>query len=181
MNRNADYIYTKLIDESGLAQKAQVGVDLSIGKIEVIKSDELAGVPKNTIWFDDRSKVHNIKYEEAAWIDQEEPGGSSSKIYCLEPHTEYAIEFQQKLKKLNSDEWGLVVQRSSFLRAGIHIISSIWDPGFTSEPNYMGTTLVTGNTSVRIPVGTRAAQLLIFRNEPVSEEYHGQWQGKANK
>ena len=97
--------------------------------------------------------------------------------------TNYAITFQQGLETLKDNEWGLIVQRSSFLRAGCRVVSSIWDPGYgISAENGMGTTLLTGNIPVKIPEGTRIAQLLIFDCEPVSEEnlYSGRWQGTNN-
>lgn len=168
MNRNSIYIHTnKIVDDKNHAKPAQVGVDLSVAKIEEIRGKD--------IYFDTQSKVHNIEYVEAPYkiID-------GVKTYELNSNTNYAVEFEQGLIKLNPNEWGLMIQRSSLLRAGCHLISSVWDPGF--ETSTMGSTLFTGNVGVKIPVGTRIAQILIFDNEEVSEDnlYNGRWQNKAN-
>ena len=168
MNKNSKYIYeNKIIDPLNHAKPAQVGVDLTIAKIEMI-------LPGHAI-FDENSKLvkGSISYKEAPFSIAE----NGLKYYHLQPNTNYAIEFEQGLKQLNEDEWGLIIQRSSFLRTGCHIISSIWDPGFFTDT--MGTTLFTGNTEVSLPVGCRVAQLLIFDNEP-TELYNGTWQGVAN-
>ena len=166
MNKNSKYIYTeKIIDPFGTAKPAQVGVDLTIAKIEVIEGSAI---------FDTDSKLdkNSIRYTEADSYTE-----GDQKYYILKPNTNYAIEFEQGLKQLNDNEWGFIVQRSSLLRTGCHIISSIWDPGF--QTSQMGTTLLTGNIPVCIPVGCRVAQLLIFDNEP-TELYCGTWQGVAN-
>ena len=167
MNRNSNYIYNeKIIDPLKHAQPAQVGVDLTIAKIEEIQPG-LAVFDTNS-----KLKKDSIQYKEAPYEIVE-----GVKHYLLRANTNYAIEFEQGLRQLNDNEWGLIIQRSSLLRTGCHIISSIWDPGFFTDT--MGTTLFTGNTQVSIPVGCRVAQLLIFDNEP-TELYNGTWHGVAN-
>lgn len=166
MNRNSNYIYNeKIIDPLNHAKPAQVGVDLTIAKIE-----EITGSAK----FDTNSKLikNSIQYSEAHYSVVD-----GVKYYHLHPNRNYAIEFEQGLKTLKENEWGLIIQRSSLLRTGCHIVSSIWDPGFFTDT--MGTTLVTGNVEVNLPVGCRVAQILIFDNEP-TELYNGTWQGVAN-
>lgn len=168
MNRNSNYIYNeKIIDPLNHAVPAQVGVDLTIAKIELI-------LPGNAIFNEDSKLIKDsITYEEAPFSIL-----NNLKYYHLQPNTNYAIEFEQGLYQLKENEWGLIIQRSSLLRTGCHIISSIWDPGFFT--NTMGTTLFTGNTGVTLPVGCRVAQLLIFDNEPATSLYNGTWQGVAN-
>ena len=59
MNKNSKYIYTeKIIDPFGTAKPAQVGVDLTIAKIEVIEGSAI---------FDTDSKLdkNSIRYTEA--------------------------------------------------------------------------------------------------------------------
>lgn len=169
MNKNGAYIYNnKILDPLKHAKAAQVGVDLSVHKIEEVKEDSV-------VYFDDNSKVYGIEYTEAPYTEK-----NGKKVYNLEPNKNYSVTFEQGLVTLNSDEWALIVQRSSLLRAGCHIISSIWDPGYgISVEEKMNTTLLTGNTKVNIPVGTRVAQILVFENEPVESDnlYNGRWQG----
>lgn len=167
MNRNGNYIKDKIIDPNGYSKPAQVGVDLSISKIEDISGD---------VYFDENSKVHNIEYKEAPYTINEK----NIKVYCLEPNHNYSITFQQGLRTLNNNEWAFIVQRSSLVRCGVHVISSVFDPGYGIDAeNGIGTTLFTGNIPVKIPVGTRVAQMLVFENEPVCSEdlYNGRWQG----
>lgn len=167
MNKTGKRIYDELIiDDLGTAKPAQIGVDLSIAKIE-----EIHGYAH----FDENSKVHGITYQEAPYKEKD-----GVKLYYLEPRTDYAITLQQGIKPLRDNEWGIILQRSSFIRCGCHLVSSAWDPGF--HTNSMGTTLTTGPIPVVVPVGTRVGQLIIFDCEEVSEEdlYNGTWQGKAN-
>lgn len=167
MNRSGKYIYKhKIIDPLKHAKEAQVGVDLSIAKIESIKDDSV-------VYFDENSKVYGIEYEEAPFVEE-----NGKKVYTLEPNKNYAITFEQGLVTLEPNEWGLIIQRSSLLRCGSRIISSIWDPGYgISAEEGMGTTLLTGNTKVKMPVGTRVGQFLLFENEAVENLYNGRWQG----
>lgn len=165
MNKTGKQIYDELIiDDLGTAKPAQVGVDLSIAKIE-----EICGYAH----FDEKSKVSGITYQEAR---NEIVNGI--KTYFLDPHRDYAITLQQGIKPLKENEWGIIVQRSSFIRCGCHLISSVWDPGFFTDS--MGTTLTTGPIPVSVPVGTRVGQLLIFDCDTVDNLYNGTWQGKAN-
>lgn len=166
MNRNGKYIYEhKIIDPLKHAKVAQVGVDLSIAKIEIIKEDSV-------VYFDENSKVYGIEYSEAPYTEE-----NGRKVYNLEPYKNYAITFEQGLITLESNEWGLIIQRSSLLRSGCRIYSSVFDPGYgISAEKGMGTTLLTGNTKVNIPVGTRVGQFLVFDTEKVENLYNGRWQ-----
>lgn len=166
MNKNSDYILTKIIDPLNHAKKAQVGVDLSIAKIEIIWKE--SGV----VNFDRDSKIHGLAYEEERFSMV---GGK--KVYHLKPQCNYAITFEQGLKTLEPNEWAMIIQRSSLIRAGMHVVSSVFDPGY--HVDNIGTTMWTSNLAVDMPVGTRVAQMLIFENEPVATDdlYNGQWQG----
>lgn len=167
MNRNSNYIFNeKITGDKEHAKKAQVGVDLSVAKIEEITGQAL---------FDTNSKISGIEHHEAPYTVF-----NNVKTYHLKPMTNYTITFQQGLETLKNNEWGIIVQRSSFLRAGCRVVSSIWDPGYGISPEEgMATTLLTGNVPVSVPVGTRIAQMLIFDCEDVDSEdlYNGRWQG----
>lgn len=58
MNRNSNYIINKIIDSTGRAKKAQVGVDLTVGKIEKVEGLAI---------FDENSKLIKdyVEYKEA--------------------------------------------------------------------------------------------------------------------
>ena len=160
--RNADYVMSKIIDPTGHSKKAQIGVDLTVDKIEKIEGVAV---------FEGDSKLNReqINYIEAPIIDG---------AYHLEPNSAYVMEFEQGLQKLADDEYGLLYTRSSFNRVGVRINSPVWDPGF--ETNKMGTTIYTGPVPVHIPKGTRICQFVIHSNEVVEEAYNGQWQNVAN-
>lgn len=171
---------SKIIDPLKHAKKAQVGVDLTVEKIE-----EIVGYPE----FVD-SKMSGVEYVECDTVSKLWFSTPHDKLpmrysvfkerdaYVLKPNTTYAITFEQGLKSLNDNEWGFIVQRSSFMRVGISLESSVWDPGFGTEK--MASMLRTGNCEVIVPKGTRIAQFLIFDNEP-TELYSGRWQGKSIK
>lgn len=245
MNRNSNYIINKIIDSTGRAKKAQVGVDLTVGKIEKVEGlaifDENSKLLKDYVEYKEAPTYKEIIEQECKknnMNDSEElfntlndffkntlneiedlkdidinayekiMGGFSEEelyalknvdtvidetknnyknieekykdAYYLEPNTTYVIEFEQGIQKLNPNEWGYIIIRSSFNRIGTRISSAVWDPGFTT--NKMGTTLVTGSSPLIVPKGTRIAQFLIFDCEEVSEEnlYNGQWQGITN-
>ena len=187
MNRNSNYIITKIKDPTGHAQKAQVGVDITVGKIELVSGIAV---------FDENSKLNRdlINYTEAptckeyleknknTFIDHKykEVMEANPDAYYIEPRTTCVIEFEQGINTLAPNEWGYISIRSSYNRIGTRISSAIWDPNFSTDN--MGTTLITGDVPVIIPKGTRIAQFLRFDCEEVPQEdlYNGQWQNVAN-
>jgi len=75
---------------------------------------------------------------------------------------------------------GLIRQRSSMLRNGTVLHSSVFDPGFETE--FMGTVMVV-NETIFIEEGARVAQIYFHECEPVEDEnlYSGQWQGDKQR
>jgi deoxycytidine triphosphate deaminase len=69
---------------------------------------------------------------------------------------------------------GLIRQRSSLLRNGTVLHSSVFDPGFATD--FMGTVMVV-NTAIFIEENARVAQIYFHECTPVNEEnlYSGQW------
>ena len=63
MNRNSNYIINKIIDPAGRAKKAQVGVDLTVGKIEKVEGLAI---------FDENSKLLKdyVEYKEAPTYEE---------------------------------------------------------------------------------------------------------------
>jgi deoxycytidine triphosphate deaminase len=62
---------------------------------------------------------------------------------------------------------------------GSHINSPVWDPGFTTGDNEMGTTMVV-HVPIEIEKDARVAQFYMVSNETVDELYNGQFQAKTN-
>ena len=74
----------------------------------------------------------------------------------------------------------LIRQRSSLLRNGASLHSSVFDPGFATDS--IGTVL-TVTTQLRIEQGARICQIYGHENEPVNKEdlYNGQWQNDSQR
>lgn len=166
MKHNSDYIITKIIDNRGLAKRAQVGVDLTINSLEKITGGSvLRG---------------NGKMELSSYHAIPPVGDPSHELFWELSPGAYAIEFDQGLRKLGADENAYIVQRSSLNRAGVLVRGSVYDPGFETEK--LGATMYVSEP-ITIYRHARVAQILISTNRPVGEEdqYKGTWQGKANR
>lgn len=76
---------------------------------------------------------------------------------------------------IHSNRVGLVRQRSSLMRNGAIITSSIFDPGF--KTNNVGTYMIVFET-IFIEENARIAQMYFHECEPVAKDqlYNGQWQ-----
>lgn len=187
MNYNADEVLERIRDPKGLARKAQVGVDLTVRKIEQIKGIALfEGDSKlnrdlvqyeETPTFGEKVKTSSVILKMYPGLDNPELLELHKDDYYLEPNSHYVIEFDQGIE-LADNEWGYILHRSSMNRCGVFASSACWDSCF--ETDIMGTTIHTGSVPVILPKGTRIGQILIFENHPVTEGYNGQWQGMAN-
>lgn len=181
MTFNSDYVYDKIIDVSGRAKKAQVGVDITVAKIEeILPTTTELGHPSRVL-LDKNSKLMNIRYKEvysfsSDWMAADENGVNN--VYVLEPNKAYAVTFEQGLEKLADNEWAEIIQRSSLNRAGVRVQGSVFDPGF--ETKNLGATIYTSNNAINIPKGARIAQILIHECQDTTNRYDGRWQGKAN-
>ena len=92
--------------------------------------------------------------------------------WLLYPGT-YDITFNEGCN-IPSNYVGLIRQRSSMLRNGTVLHSSVFDPGF--ETDFMGTVMVV-NETIFIEKDARVAQIYFHECEEVHEEdlYNGQW------
>jgi deoxycytidine triphosphate deaminase len=79
-----------------------------------------------------------------------------------------------------SSRVGLVRQRSSLMRNGAIITSSIFDPGF--KTNNLGTYMIVFET-IFIEENARVAQMYFHECEPVAQDqlYQGQWQNDKQR
>ena len=181
-----------ILDPVGRAKKAQVGVDLTLGKVSeigsyrtfslmtmrqatsdwwssagIILSDEKATGPLR------HAKVAEYKVVETI---AESDGISTFISWKLEPGV-YSIEFEQGLAALPADITAMIINRSSVARSGGLIRSSIYDPGFTTP--LMGALLYVF-TPIIIEEHARVAQIVFMENDE-AELYSGQWQGEKDK
>lgn len=109
------------------------------------------------------------KYEDVELIDG---------AWHLSPGV-YDITFAQGCK-IPNDIMMLIRQRSSLLRNGTLLHSSVFDAGFETEQ--MGT-VMTVQCPIIIEEGARVAQIYSHQGTPVEDErlYDGQWQGDKNR
>lgn len=133
---------------------SQHGIDLNLIKVE-----KLQGVGDIPI----KGKTKLPIYIEVDF--------SADNYWCLQPGT-YNITFQQGCK-IPKDQMLLIRQRSSLLRNGGVLHSSVFDAGF--ETSNIGTVMVLTHP-VNIEVGARIAQIYNHETTPVENLYNGQFQ-----
>jgi deoxycytidine triphosphate deaminase len=155
-------IITKVVNDNCIQQ---VGVDLELIKVEQVLGGGF--VPKEG------------KTQLAARIEvkpEDQPNGT--QLWFLEPGV-YDITMAQGCK-IPADQRLRIVQRSSFLRNGAILSSSMFDPGYATEN--IGTILHVKLPMV-IEVGARVGQAYVTSVNEVSSEnlYNGQWQGDVQR
>lgn len=167
---NADQIVEKglLKLEQSKGKKAQVGYDLSLQEVKQIRQnpqDKIGVVLKN------KTNLADYTVTEKVQLD-------GSMGWLLYPGT-YEITFWEGCK-LPADYVGLIRQRSSLLRNGAIIHSSVFDPGFETE--FMGCVMRI-NETIFIEEDARVAQIYFHKCEEVDQEnlYNGQWQNDKQR
>ena len=80
--------------------------------------------------------------------------------------------------KIAPNRVGLIRQRSSLMRNGAIITSSVFDPGF--ETDNVGTYMIVFET-IFIEEDARVAQIYFHKCEEVAELYDGQWQNDKQR
>jgi deoxycytidine triphosphate deaminase len=80
--------------------------------------------------------------------------------------------------KIAPNRVGLIRQRSSLMRNGAIITSSVFDPGF--ETDNIGTYMIVFET-IFIEEDARVAQIYFHKCEEVAELYDGQWQNDKQR
>lgn len=154
---------SKIYDPKGLAQQAQIGVDLTVNNILRIRGATV--IPRE-------GPTMLGGYGEVKWSL-----GVEGTIY-LEPGVAYGVEFDQGLLELSSEESAFIIQRSSLNRSGVQLQGSVYDPGFSSDN--LGATIYV-HVPIVIERHARLAQLLITTNEAVAQLYSGQFQNQGNE
>lgn len=170
LNANQIDAYGLLKLEHSKGKKAQVGYDLSLKEVNKIgytdKQDGRIG------------KVLKDKTELATYTPVSKTS-LDGKIGWILYQGAYDITFWEGCK-IPSNLVGLIRQRSSMLRNGTVLHSSVFDPGFETE--FMGTVMVV-NETIFIEEDARVAQIYFHQCEEVAQEnlYNGQWQGDKQR
>jgi deoxycytidine triphosphate deaminase len=150
---------------SEFSKTNQVGIDLSVKKIEkIFKGGQV---------LKDRTVIDSKNYYEILPTEDRE-----GRIIWRLIEGAYALTFNEKVT-IPPNYTGFIVSRSSIYRMGSHVNSPIWDPGFTTGDNDMGTTMIV-HVPIEIEKDARVAQFYMMSNEMVDELYNGQFQNKTN-
>jgi deoxycytidine triphosphate deaminase len=170
---NAEQILEQGLIKTELSKgkPAQVGYDLSAKSINAIGKDELNSRPNIGMVLKDKTILNNYTPVETKTIDGVEG-------WLLYPGA-YDITFHEGCK-IAANRVGMIRQRSSLLRNGAIIASSIFDPGFETEN--MGTIMIVTAT-IFIEQDARVGQMYFHECDGVAEEnlYNGQWQNDKQR
>lgn len=156
--------------EHSKGKAAQVGYDLSLKAVSKIGSSigidgKIGKVLKNKTELTTYTPIGQINLDgDKGWLLY---GG----VYDITFHEGCYIP---------SNLVGLIRQRSSLLRNGTVLHSSVFDPGFETE--FMGTVMVV-NETIFIEDGARVAQIYFHECTPVDSDnlYNGQWQNDSQR
>jgi deoxycytidine triphosphate deaminase len=157
--------------EFSKGKPAQVGYDLSAKSINAIGKDEFNSKPNIGMVLKDKTILNNYTPVETKTIDGVEG-------WLLYPGA-YDITFHEGCK-IAANRVGLIRQRSSLLRNGAIIASSVFDPGF--ETDNMGTIMIVTAT-IFIEQDARVGQMYFHECDEVAAEnlYNGQWQNDKQR
>ena len=155
--------------DNAKGKPAQVGYDLSIKQVNKVGNQvpngKIGMVLKDQTLLNTHTPVEKISLE----------GKRGFLLY----EGVYDIVMNEGCK-IASNRVGLVRQRSSLMRNGAIITSSIFDPGF--ETDNIGTYMIVFET-IFIEEDARVAQMYFHECTPVSEDqlYNGQWQNDKQR
>jgi deoxycytidine triphosphate deaminase len=156
--------------ENSKGKSAQVGYDLSAKSINKI-GDPNPSQPAIGMVLKDKTILNTYTPVETKKIDGVEG-------WLLYPGA-YDVTLHEGCK-ISSNRVGMIRQRSSLLRNGAIIASSIFDPGFETEN--MGTIMIVTAT-IFIEKDARVGQMYFHECDEVAEEnlYQGQFQNDKQR
>ena len=142
----------------------QHGVDLNLIKVEAMLGSGI--IPKD-------GKTQLVAYEEMPLLFTygKESESKKTDYWLLKPGT-YSVTFEQGCK-IPFDKMLLIRQRSSLLRNGTILHSSVFDAGF--ETDNIGTVICV-TVPIQIEYGARIAQIYGHHCTEVTNLYDGQFQ-----
>ena len=147
---------------------AQIGYDLSLKAVNRIGINGLEGKIGKVL----KDKTELTKYTPQPLMNLDGVSG-----WLLHAGV-YDITFNEGCK-IPNNRVGLIRQRSSMLRNGTVLHSSVFDPGYYCD--FMGTVIIV-NEPIFIEENARVAQIYFHECPPVDQEnlYSGKWQGGLN-
>jgi deoxycytidine triphosphate deaminase len=147
------------IIESDYSKRAQIGIDLSVAKIEMVMIGSIVYTDQTIIKPEGYMELPTQK------IDNRD-------CWRLERGV-YSVTFNEGIK-VPADCAAKITHRSSLYRTGTIIESPWWDPGFYCDR--MNTTMIVNGTII-IEKNARIGQIAFWRVDEVGEQYNGQFQG----
>lgn len=153
--------------ENSKGKPAQIGYDLSVKEIKQVgwkQIDENTITSSNGKVLKDKTNLADTTIKKTSTVD-EKIGWNLSPGY-------YEVTFWEGCK-IPNNLVGLIRQRSSMLRNGSLLHSSVFDPGF--ETDEMGSFIAVFNP-IFIEKDARIGQIYFHECEPVNEVYNGQFQ-----
>ena len=158
--------------ENSKGKPAQVGYDLSVKSINKIGDPKPSdSKPAVGMVLKDKTILNTYTPVQTKTID-------GCEGWLLYPGS-YDLTFHEGCK-IASNRVGLIRQRSSLLRNGAIIASSVFDPGF--ETDNMGTIMIVTAT-IFIEQDARVGQMYFHECDAVAEDnlYNGQWQNDKQR
>lgn len=155
-----------LVLENSKGKSAQVGFDVSLHKV-----NQVGGINEQKI-----GKVLVDKTELNVHTEIQKIQLDGKTGWLLHPGF-YDFVLNEGCK-IPSNRTGFIKQRSSLLRNGALIQSSVFDPGF--ETDQMGTYCVVFET-IFIEENARVAQMYFHESTPTDQVYNGQWQNDKQR
>ena len=154
-----------IVLDNAKGKPAQVGYDLSVKSIKKLKGDGQILKSKTIV-----NELDTISMTEAMDLEGVEVNG-----WWLEPGT-YDVTCNEGCN-IHANRTAMVRQRSSLLRNGAIIASSIFDPGFYTDN--IGTVMVV-NERIFIEKDARIAQMYFHENNE-GDLYDGQFQNDKQR
>lgn len=163
--------------EHSKGKPAQIGYDLSLKAVNRIGTS-IANNPFNVTKDGNIGKVLKDKTVLTTYTPMELIRLDNVEGWLLYQGV-YDITFWEGCN-IPSNFVGLIRQRSSMLRNGTVLHSSVFDPGF--ETDFMGTVMVV-NETIFIEKDARVAQIYFHQCTSVDDEnlYRGQWQNDKQR
>ena len=157
-------------------QIQQVGIDLTIDKLHEFAPDSESAIGKNDRQLADYRLMTPLKKVQATKRGKTHSDTSVITMeegWMLKPG--YYLWDAKETITVPQDAMAIIIQRSTFVRAGVQILTGVWDPGFQGV---LGGNLIVHNP-IRLERGARVAQIIFWKAEPASQ-YSGAYMNTSH-
>lgn len=153
-------------------QIQQVGVDLTIDKIYEFAPESVTSIGISDRQLSEHKELIPTKLHFKKYLNKQRDYEvvTMEKAWRLKPG--YYMWDSNEYCSIPEDMMSLIVQRSTLLKSGIQIISSVWDPGFHGV---LGSHMIV-HREIQLEKGSRVAQIVTWKAES-SSQYQGIYLG----